>query len=85
MEALERPMITVFGVFYLIALFIMGLWGYSQPGLTQTRLLTMDMWWGITLVAFASVYAMRFAKQGNKEECDQWNATSGQSIPSQIH
>ena len=62
-EALERPMITVFGVFYLIALFIMGLWGYAQPGLTQTRLLTMDMWWGITLVAFASVYAMRFAKQ----------------------
>jgi len=61
--ALERPMITVFGVFYLIALFIMGLWGYSQPGLTQTRLLTMAMWWGITMVSVFTVYAMRFAKK----------------------
>ena len=60
--ALERPMITVFGVFYIIALFIMGLWGYSQPGLTQTRLLTMAMWWGITMVSVFTVYAMRFAK-----------------------
>ncbi len=61
--ALERPMITVFGVFYIIALFIMGLWGYSQPGLTQTRLLTMAMWWGITMVSVFTVYAMRFAKK----------------------
>lgn len=61
--ALERPMITVFGVFYLIALFVMGLWGYSQPGLTQTRLLTMAMWWGITMVSVLTVYAMRFAKK----------------------
>ena len=61
--ALERPMITVFGVFYIIALFIMGLWGYSQPGLTQPRLLTMAMWWGITMVSVFTVYAMRFAKK----------------------
>ena len=61
--ALERPMITVFGVFYLIALFVMALWGYAQPGLTQTRLLTMAMWWGITFISFLTVYAMRFAKK----------------------
>lgn len=61
--ALDRPMITVFGVFYLMALFIMGLWGYSQPGLTQTRVLTMAMWWGITMVSILTVYAMRFAKK----------------------
>ena len=61
--ALDRPMITVFGVFFIIALFIMALWGYSQPGLSQTRLLTMAMWWGITTVSVLTVYAMRFAKK----------------------
>lgn len=61
--ALDRPMITAFGVFFLLALPIMALWGYTQPGLTQTRMLTMYMWWGITFVAFVTVYAMRFAKK----------------------
>ena len=61
--ALDRPMITAFGVFFLIALPVMALWGYTQPGLTQTRMLTMDMWWGITFVSIATVYAMRFAKK----------------------
>ena len=61
--ALNRPMITSFGVFFLIALPVMALWGYSQPGLTQTRALTMFMWWGITFVSFLTVYAMRFAKK----------------------
>ncbi|MCL4335353.1 MAG: cytochrome bc complex cytochrome b subunit [Candidatus Thermoplasmatota archaeon] len=66
--ALERPMITVFGVFFLIALPIMALWGYSQPGLTQTRILTMAMWWGMTFVSVVTVYAMRFAKRDFKDE-----------------
>lgn len=61
--ALDRPMITVFGVFFLLALPIMALWGYTQPGLTQTRMLTMYMWWGITIVSVLTVYAMRFAKK----------------------
>lgn len=61
--ALDRPMITAFGIFFLIALPVMALWGYAQPGLTQTRLLTMYMWWGITFVSFVTVYAMRFAKR----------------------
>ncbi len=61
--ALDRPMITGFGVFFLLALPIMAFWGYAQPGLTQTRILTMYMWWGITFVSFVTVYAMRFAKR----------------------
>lgn len=60
---LDRPMISAFGVFFLIALPLMALWGYAQPGLTQTRILTMYMWWGITFVAFVTVYAMKFAKK----------------------
>jgi quinol-cytochrome oxidoreductase complex cytochrome b subunit len=60
---LQRPMITAFGVFFLIALPVMALWGYTQPGLTQTRMLTMYMWWGITFVSFLTVYAMKFAKK----------------------
>lgn len=61
--ALDRPMLTAFGVFFLIAMPVMALWGYTQPGLTQTRTLTMFMWWGITFVSFLTVYAMRFAKK----------------------
>lgn len=66
--ALDRPAITAFGVFFLLALPIMALWGYTQPGLTQTRSLTMYMWWGITLVSFLTVYAMRFAKKDLEEK-----------------
>lgn len=65
-DALDRPMITAFGVFFLMVIPIMAFWGYSQPGLTQTRVLTMYMWWGITFVSFVTVYAMRFAKK----DCD---------------
>ncbi len=60
---LERPWITAFGIYLLIGISVMTIWGYSQPGLTQTRLLTEYMWWAITLVSFLPVYAMRFAKK----------------------
>ncbi len=60
---LERPWITAFGIYLLIGIAVMTIWGYSEPGLTQTRLLTEYMWWSMTLISFLPVYAMRFAKR----------------------
>ncbi len=60
---LERPWITAFGIFMLIGLAVMTVWGYSQPGLSQTRIMTMTLWWSITFISFITVYAMRFAKR----------------------
>ena len=60
---LERPWITAFGVYLVLGLAVMTIWGYSQPGLTQTRLLTEYLWWSLTLISFLPVYAMRFAKK----------------------
>ncbi len=60
---LERPWITAFGIYLLIGISVMAIWGYSQPGLSQTRLMTMYLWWAITLISFLTVYAMRFAKK----------------------
>jgi quinol-cytochrome oxidoreductase complex cytochrome b subunit len=60
---LERPWITAFGIFMLIGIAVMTVWGYSQPGLSQTRLMTLYLWWTITFISFITVYAMRFAKR----------------------
>ncbi len=65
--ALERPWITAFGIYFVMGIAVMTIWGYSQPGLTQTRLLTEYMWWTMTLVTFLPVYAMRFAKKDGEE------------------
>ncbi|WP_297026165.1 cytochrome bc complex cytochrome b subunit [Thermoplasma sp.] len=65
---LDRPAITAFGVFMIIGIPVMAIWGASQPGLSQTRLLTMFMWWGITFVSFATVYAMRFARKDGEDK-----------------
>ncbi len=65
---LDRPMITVFGIFMMIGIPVMALWGLSQPGLSQTRILTMDMWWGITFVSIVTVYAMRFARKDGEKD-----------------
>ena len=65
--ALERPWITAFGIYFIMGLSVMTVWGYSQPGLSQTRLLTEYMWWAMTLVTFLPIYAMRFAKKDGEE------------------
>ncbi len=67
---LERPMITFMGVFAIISFITIALWGYAQPGLSQTRPLTLALWFGITFAALVPVYAMRFAKEdldGNED------------------
>ena len=61
--ALERPWITAFGIYLILGIAIMTMWGYAQPGLSQTRLLTEYLWWSLTLISFLPVYAMRFAKR----------------------
>ncbi len=66
--ALERPWITAFGIYLILGIVIMTIWGYSQPGLSQTRLLTEYLWWSLTLVVFIPLYAMRFAKRDSESD-----------------
>ncbi|SMD31343.1 cytochrome b [Picrophilus oshimae] len=60
---LQRPWVTAFGIYLLIGIAVTTIWGYSQPGLTQSRIMTEYLWWSITVISFLSVYAMRFAKK----------------------
>ncbi len=60
---LERPMITFMGVFIILFWLVVGLWGYAQPGLSQTRPLTLYMLYALTFCAIVPVYAMKHAKK----------------------
>ncbi|MBX8638594.1 MAG: cytochrome bc complex cytochrome b subunit [Thermoplasmata archaeon] len=60
---LERPMITFMGVFIILFWLVVGLWGYAQPGLSQTRPLTLFMLYALTFCSLVPVYAMRHAKR----------------------
>ncbi len=60
---LERPMITFMGVFIILFWLVVGMWGYVQPGLSQTRPLTLFMLYALTFCSIVPVYAMRHAKR----------------------
>ncbi len=60
---LDRPIFTAMGVFVILFLASMTLWGYAQPGLSQTRLLTMEMFAGLVFISTVSVYAMKYARR----------------------
>jgi len=60
---LERPMMTFMGVFIILFWLVVGLWGYVQPGLSQTRPLTLLMLYALTFCSIVPVYAMRHAKK----------------------
>jgi quinol-cytochrome oxidoreductase complex cytochrome b subunit len=60
---LERPMITFMGIFIILFWLVVGLWGYVQPGLSQTRPLTLFMLYALTFCSIVPVYAMKHAKK----------------------
>lgn len=60
---LERPMITFMGIFIILFWLVVGMWGYAQPGLSQTRPLTLYMLYALTFCSILPVYAMRHAKR----------------------
>ncbi len=60
---LDRPMITFMGIFIILFWLVVGLWGYAQPGLSQTRPLTLYMLYALTFCSIVPVYAMRHARK----------------------
>ncbi|MCL4343381.1 MAG: cytochrome bc complex cytochrome b subunit [Nitrososphaerota archaeon] len=60
---LDRPLFTAMGIFVILFLASMTLWGYAQPGLSQTRPLTLMMFGGMVFVSTVSVYAMKYARR----------------------
>jgi len=67
-EPLNRPMITFMGVFVIISFTVIAIWGYAQPGLSQTRPLTLALWFGITFASIVPVYAMKHAKKDSEKQ-----------------
>ena len=62
-QPLERPMITFMGIFIILSWVVVGLWGYAQPGLSQTRPLTLYTLYALTFCSIVPVYAMKHAKK----------------------